>query len=94
MSERDDRRLHDTLDFIGLRAHATAAAVVQLCTELHRAGVLDEGAMDRIKNSIAKEIALSRPRAVYSDEYARARDRLDEVFAGREPLPKAPDVAA
>jgi hypothetical protein len=83
MSERDDRRFHDQLDFIGVRAHVTATALLQVCSELARAGVLDAAAMDRIKDAMAKEIALSRPRAVYAEEYAHARARLDELFAGR-----------
>jgi hypothetical protein len=86
MSERDDRRFHDQLDFIGVRAHVTATAVLQMCSELERAGVLDAAAMERIKDAMAKEIALSRNRGVFADEYAHARRRLDELFAGRASL--------
>jgi hypothetical protein len=86
MSERDDRRFHDQLDFIGVRAHVTATAVLQMCSELERAGVLDPAAMERIKDAMAKEIALSRNRGVFAEEYANARRRLDELFAGRARL--------
>lgn len=86
MSERDDRRFHDQLDFIGVRAHVTATALLQLCSELERAGVLDTAAMGRIKDAMAKEIALTRNRGIYAEEYAHARARLDELFAGRAKL--------
>jgi hypothetical protein len=86
MSEREDRRFHDQLDFIGVRAHVTATAVLQMCIELRRAGVFDDEAMGRIKDAMAKEVALSRPRGVYADEYANARRRLEEIFAGRGKL--------
>jgi 2-hydroxychromene-2-carboxylate isomerase len=94
MSERDDRRFHDQLDFIGVRAHVTATAVLQICAELHRAGVLDAAAMDRIKDAMAKEIALSRPRGVYGEEYANARRRLEELFAGRGRLASSAEELA
>jgi len=90
MTEREDRRIHDQLDFVGVRAHVTATAVLQICGELHRAGVFDDSAMDRIKDAMAKEIALSRHRGIYAEEYARARARLDEMFAGRVRLPTGP----
>jgi hypothetical protein len=86
MSERDDRRFHDQLDFIGVRAHVTATAVLQMCIELQRAGVFDDEAMGRIKDAMAKEVALSRSRGIYADEYANARRRIDEIFAGRGKL--------
>jgi hypothetical protein len=91
MAEREDRRIHDLLDFVGVRAHVTATAVLQICAELRRAGVFDDGALDRIKDAMAKEIALARNRGVFSDEYAHARKRLDELFAGRIALPKGPE---
>jgi len=91
MAEREDRRIHDLLDFVGVRAHVTATAVLQICAELRRAGVFDDAALDRIKDAMAKEIALARNRGVFTDEYAHARKRLDELFAGRIELPKGPD---
>ena len=91
MAEREDRRVHDLLDFVGVRAHVTATAVLQICGELRRAGVFDDAALDRIKDAMAKEIALARSRGVFSAEYAHARTRLDELFAGRTALPKGPE---
>jgi hypothetical protein len=85
MDVREDRRLHDAMDFIGLRALATAGGVIQMCTELRRAGVFDEGAIDRIKDAMAREIALSR-RGSFDTEFQRAKQRLDAVFAGQEEL--------
>ena len=91
MAEREDRRIHDLLDFVGVRAHVTATAVLQICGELRRAGVFDDAALDRIKDAMAKEIALARNRGVFRDEVAHARARLDELFAGRTELPQGPE---
>jgi hypothetical protein len=82
---REDRRLHDALDFIGLRALATAAAMIQLCTELRRAGVFDEDAVTRVKEAMAREIALSR-RGNFETEFTQTMQRLDALFAGQEEL--------
>jgi hypothetical protein len=54
------RKLHDTLGLIGLRAHATAVGFVQLCAELLKAGVIDDPAVSRIKDAIAKDIIVTR----------------------------------
>ncbi|HEX5183447.1 MAG TPA: hypothetical protein VFW19_09885 [Allosphingosinicella sp.] len=87
MDQREDRRLHDAMDFIGLRALATAAGLIQICTELERAGIFDDGAITRIKQAMAREVALSHShRGNYETEFQRAIERLDAVFAGREEL--------
>lgn len=84
-SKPEERQIHDTMSLIGLRAHATAVGLIQLCRELCKAGVLDQAALDRIKDSIQKEIALTRPRSSSRAEYEAAlRSRLDALFAGRE----------
>jgi hypothetical protein len=85
MDPREDRRLHDAMDFIGLRALATAAGMIQLCSELQRAGVFDDAAIDRIKETMAREIALSSRRS-FDAEYPIVKQRLDALFAGREEL--------
>jgi hypothetical protein len=85
MDVREDRRLHDAMDFIGLRALATAAGLIQMCTELRRAGVFDEAAVDRVKEAMAREIALSR-RGTFETEFRAAKQRLDALFEGREEL--------
>jgi hypothetical protein len=92
MDQLEERRLHDAIDFIGMRAQATAAAIIQICTELRRAGALDEAAVTRVKEAIAREIALSR-RGNYEAELRKAKTRLDALFAGREKLqqPGSPD---
>ena len=43
------KKLHFELTNVGMRAQATAAGMVQLCRELHRAGILDNDALERIK---------------------------------------------
>ncbi|MFB0873974.1 MULTISPECIES: hypothetical protein [unclassified Sphingobium] len=81
------KKLHFELTNVGLRAHATAAGLLQLCMELRRAGVLDEAAVDRIKNAIACDIEVSAPRSVATTEYRRdIKARLDRLFAGEEKI--------
>jgi hypothetical protein len=90
MDQAEERKLHDQVGFVGLRAQATAVGFIQLCTELCRAGLLDEAAVGRIKEAIAKELALSRPRAAYQAEFERARKRLDDLFDGRVDIRRDP----
>lgn len=87
MEEEDELRLHETISFLGLRAQATAVGLLQLSAELVRAGVLQEDAVGRIKDAIAKDIALSRPRSAPREDYERSiRERLDALFVGKESL--------
>lgn len=75
------RELHRTLDFIGLRAQATTVGLIQLCAELVRARVLGDDAIGRIKDSIHRELAVSRPRGRDRVEFeGTLRDRLDAIF--------------
>ena len=91
MSEAERRRRHAALDFVGMRAQATAAGLVQLCIELHKAKLLDEGALTRIKHAIADEVAEHAPRSMLKQVYlADIRERLDRVFAGDEPVGPLP----
>ncbi|HUD30104.1 MAG TPA: hypothetical protein VMQ93_14625 [Novosphingobium sp.] len=77
--------MHDDLRNVGLRAQATAAGLVQLCKELNAAGVLDEGAVQRVKHAIADEIALTAPRPIPRADFRRdVCERLDALFAGDE----------
>ena len=94
MDQAEERKLHDQVGFVGLRAQATAVGFIQLCTELCRAGLLDEAAMGRIKEAIAKELALSRPRANYQSEFEASRRRLDDLFAGRVEIRREPPAGA
>jgi hypothetical protein len=85
MDDCEDIRLHDAIGFVGLRAHATAVGLLQLCTELVQAGVIDESAIGRIKDAIARDITLSRPRSAPREAYERTvRRRLDELFGAQE----------
>jgi hypothetical protein len=85
MDERDEARLHDSVNLVGLRAHATAVGFLTLTTELVRAGVLEQAAVDRIKDAIVKELSLSRSRSASKEEFERStRERLDALFAGDE----------
>jgi hypothetical protein len=85
MDTTDERRLHSVIGMVGLRAHATAVGLIQLTTELRSAGVIDEDALTRIKDAIAKDIALSRPMSQPKEEYeAAVHRRLDALFSGTE----------
>lgn len=95
MDIKDERRLHETIGMVGLRAHATAVGLIQLTAELRRAGVIDEDAVGRIKDAIAKDIVLTRPisqpKAMYD---AAVRRRLDALFSGKEKVGDAKPLAA
>jgi len=85
--ERGDR----LLDAVSLRAHATAVGLVQLTVELQRAGLIDEAAVSRIKESMIAEICATRPRTSIRSVYeADIRDRLDRVFAGKSAIGAIP----
>ena len=87
----DKSTVHQAIDFIGMRAQATAAGLVQLSIELRRSGVIDERALDRVKDAIAEEITHNRPRSAIKKVYqADIRGRLDRIFTGAEPLSKMP----
>jgi hypothetical protein len=91
MDEREEKRLHEQIDLLGLRAQATSVGYLTLARELVRAGVLDEAALGRIKEAILRELCLSRPPAANREEFERTvRQRLDALFAGEGPVGRAP----
>ena len=91
MDERAEKRLHDQIDLLGLRAQATSVGFLTLARELVRAGVLTEEALDRIKEAIVKELCLSRPAALTAQEFARTiRLRLDHLFSGEDAVGSTP----
>ena len=74
-------RLHECLDYIGMRAQATSVGLLQLCAELVAARVLDDAAVERIKNAIQHDITVSRPRKHGQADFEHLlRKRLDAVF--------------
>lgn len=91
MDARAGKEVHDLINFVGLRAQATAVGLIQLTTELAKAGVLKDDAVTRIKAAIADELELSRPSTVSKAEFDRTtRRRLDRLFAGDEKLGSGP----
>jgi hypothetical protein len=91
MDEIEAARLHESLDFVGLRAHATAVGLIQLTAELVRAGVLQDEAVARIKAAIIRDIVLTRPRSISREEFERSiRERVDRLFTGHETLGAEP----
>ena len=85
------RELHRTLEFIGLRAQATTVGMLQLCAELVRAGTLQQDAVERIKHSIFREIAVNQPSGYNRAEFERTlKHRLDSIFpSANECRPRA-----
>ncbi len=93
MADDEERRLHQAIDFVGLRAQATAVGLIQLSIELRRAGVISGEAIDRIKDAIARDISLGCPRSLARREYeANVRHRLDRLFSGEITLSEEPPV--
>lgn len=79
------KRLHYDVTNVGLRAQATAVGLIQLCVELRRANVLDAKGIERIKDAIVNELAVSAPRQIGSSTYREdVQLRLDRLFAGEE----------
>lgn len=91
MENTEQRRLHQDLGFLDLHAPAMAAGLLQLTAELVRAGVLDQEAVDRIKDAIARDLVLSRPRNAWRSDYESSiRHRLDCVFEAKCSCKAAP----
>lgn len=75
------RELHRTLEFIGLRAQATTVGLIQVCTELVRAGLIDDAAIQRIKDAIHRELSVVHARGRNQAEFDETlRSRLDAIF--------------
>ncbi|WP_067105685.1 hypothetical protein [Sphingopyxis granuli] len=83
------RERHKTLDFIGLRAHATTVGLIQLCEELMNAGVLSAEGLQRIKDAIRMELTVCNVRISGQSNFDDTlRRRLDAIFPqapGRPP---------
>jgi hypothetical protein len=91
MDERAEKRLHDQIDLLGLRAQATSVGFLTLARELVAAGVLSEDALGRIKDAIVKELCLSRPAAASKEAFERTvRLRLDALFTGEDAVGRTP----
>jgi hypothetical protein len=87
MGYAEDKRVHDSIELVGMRAQATTVGLIQLTIEMHRANLLDEPAVDRIKEAIAKEISLNRPKSVSAENFdEHLRERLDRLFSGEDPV--------
>lgn len=72
---------HRTLDFIGLRSHATTVGLIQLCEELLHVGVLTPDALERIKGAIKSELTICNTRISNHPTFdATLQCRLDALF--------------
>jgi hypothetical protein len=95
VEDPETRKIHQSIDLVGLRAQATAVGLIQLTVELVRAKVIDEDAVGRIKDAIFRDIALARPASVKKEEFdTNIKRRLDALFSGSEPVGKHPTGGA
>lgn len=84
MSLADDRRIHNGIDVVGLRAQATAVGFLQLCVELNKSGALDDEALARVKGAIARDLAITAPVGMRKEEFDDwVHRRLDGLFEER-----------
>ena len=87
------KRLHNDVTNVGLRAQATAAGLIQLCIELKSTNILSEESLTRIKKAIGDELAIGPYRRTASrDQRSEIDDRLDRLFAGEQKLGPAEDL--
>jgi predicted nucleic acid-binding protein len=87
------RERHRTLDFIGLRAHATTVGLIQLCEELLNAGILKQDGLDRIKAAIISELTVSNVRISNQKSYDETiKRRIDAIFPSAAGVPPAEHV--
>lgn len=77
----EEKRLHDCIGFARMGSQATSVAVLQLCTKLRLAGVLNDGAITRIKEAVAKDIAISQRGCSFQDEVKTSLNHLDKLFS-------------
>jgi len=72
---------HQALALLGVRDTGTTIGLLQLCSELQHAGVLDTAAVERIKDAIVSDISLSCPRSRERAAYALdIRHRIDGLM--------------
>lgn len=78
---KDAERLHQTCSLVRMSAGTAASGLLQLCTELVRAGVIGDDAVARIEEAMLKELTVARPK--FQDKRAfeaGLRRHLDKVF--------------
>lgn len=81
MTETNDRHTHSELNLLGFRSRAAVVGLLQLTKELHRSGVLDDAATNRVRDAVVDELALMRPRHASSAELREnLRKRLDTLM--------------
>ena len=83
--QSDEERIHANLESIGIRASGAAVGLFQLLKELRAVGVLGPDAIERIKEAVINDLALSRPRSQTMADYERrVRERLDSLIPVRD----------
>jgi hypothetical protein len=87
------KKLHFDVTNVGLRAQATAVGFVQLCVELKDAKVLDDAALERIKDAIADEVSVAAPRRISVQDHRNdIKARLDRLFMGEQKVGPVEDL--
>lgn len=80
MTYRDDKSLHQQLAFLRVDGIAATVGLLQLCAELGARGILPASSVARIKDAIAREIAVGLPRSYCASDERSVRERLDRLF--------------
>lgn len=81
MSLDQDQLLQHLLNVVGIRAPITAVAVLQLIAELHRIKILDDAAVGRIKEAVARAAFQVLPSHSHKSAFeAEIRQELDRLF--------------
>lgn len=81
MDQIEARKQHQMLSLLGVRDTGTTAGLLQLCSELAHAKLLDDAAVERIKDAIVSDISLSCPRSMARTQYEGAiRERMDGLL--------------
>jgi hypothetical protein len=81
MSLDEHQRLQNLMNVMGIRAPITAAIVLQLICELRQLNVIDEGAVERIKDSGVRAAFSFRPLHTPSSEFeTKVRELFDRLL--------------
>ena len=74
------RETRQKLRSIGIDGEGAAIGLLQLCAELSSASLLDEAALQRVRDAIGDHLGISCPVSAHEQH---VRQRLEELFAER-----------
>lgn len=84
MEQSKAKKSHFELQHAGFRSRATAAGFLQLTRELKALAVIDDQAIERIREAMLSELLENLPRSLVGDSAYedRLRERLKALLAG------------